>query len=73
MSRFGDETKKEFISEQLDYISYKIYGKFDWYDLTPEEKTELIGVILSILSVNMTGIQQDFKEPMFKEELENDK
>lgn len=72
MSRFGDETKKEFISEQLDCISYKIYGKFDWYYLTPEEKTELIGVILSILSINMTGIDQDFKEPMFKEELENE-
>ena len=72
MSRFGDETKKEFISEQLDCISYKIYGKFDWYDLTPEEKTELIGVILSILSINMTGIDQDFKEPMFKEKLENE-
>ena len=68
MSRYGDETKKEFISDQLDYISYKIYDKDDWYDLTPEEKTELIGVILSILSDNMTGYGRDFKEPMFKEQ-----
>ena len=37
-----------------------------------ETKTELIGVILSILSINMTGIDQDFKEPMFKEKLENE-
>ena len=49
MSRYGDRTKKQFISEQLDYISYELYDK-DWYDLTPEEKTELTGVILSIIS-----------------------
>lgn len=67
MSRYGDGSKKEFVSEQLDYISYEIYGK-DWYDLTPEEKTELTGVILSIVSDNIIGYDGDFKKPMFKEE-----
>ena len=68
MSMYGGGTKKEFINEELDYISYKIYGKRDWYDLTPEEKTELVGVILAILSDNMTGLDQDFKERMFEED-----
>lgn len=69
MSRYGDRTKKQFISERLDYISYEIYDK-DWYNLTPEEKTELTGVILSIISDNMVGYDGDFEEPMFKKEYE---
>ena len=66
MSRYGDSTKKEFISEQFDYICYELYDK-DWYYLTPEEQTELVGVILSIISDNMIGYDGNFKEPMLKE------
>ena len=68
MSRYGYKSKKEFINEQLDYISYEIYGK-DWYDLSAENKVELTGVILSILADNTAPTyDNDFKEPMFKEE-----
>lgn len=66
MSRYGDNTKKEFISEELETISWHIYNK-DFYDLTPEEANELVGVILSILADNMLGYEQNFKEPFFKE------
>ena len=72
MSRYGDGSKKEFINEQLDYISYELYGK-DWYDLSAEDKIELTGVILSILADNTTSTyDNDFEEPMFKEELEDE-
>ncbi len=69
MSKYGDHTKKEFISEQLDYISYKIYNK-DWYYLTQEEKVELVGVILSIISDNMIGYDGNFEEPMLEDRSE---
>lgn len=68
MSRYGDNSKKEFISEQLDYISYEIYDK-SWYDLSSEDKVELTGVILSILADNTTSTyNNDFINPVFKEE-----
>jgi len=67
MSRYGDNSKKEFIKEQLDTISWEIYDK-DWYDLSLEEQVELTNVILSIIVDNNIGYEHNFKEPMFKEE-----
>lgn len=68
MSRYGDYTKKEYINEKLEEICLQIYGK-DFYYLTPEEKNELIGVILSILSDNLVETyNNDFKDPILKDE-----
>ena len=66
MSRYGDTSKKEFIMEQLENISWGIYDK-DWSDLL-EEQVELTNVILSIIVDNNIGCEHNFKDPMFKEE-----
>ena len=68
MSRYGDNTKKEYINEKLEEICLQIYSK-EFYYLTSEEKNELIGVILSILSDNLVETyNNDFKDPVLKDE-----
>ena len=68
MSRYGDYTKKEYINEKLEEICLQIYSK-EFYYLTSEEKNELIGVILSILSDNLVETyNNDFKDPVLKDE-----
>lgn len=68
MSRYGDYTKKEYINEKLEEICWEIYGK-EFYYLTSEEKNELSGVILSILSDNLVETyNNDFKDPTLKVE-----
>ena len=67
MSRYGDNSKKEFIMEQLDNITWRIYDK-GWYDLSSEEQVELTSVILSIIVDNNIGYEHNFKDPVLKEE-----